>query len=67
MASKWTDIDTEIEGVRKAARNLKGDPRPLAEYVYDRASAYIGPMHEDVTVALIAAAVEATADPEASP
>lgn len=52
MASDtWRGKKTELDGVKKAAQNVD-DPRQLAEYVYDRSSAYIGPGHESMVVSL---------------
>jgi len=58
MASRWTDIDTEVEGVEKAARNLCGDNQQLAAYVYERCAAYTGGHHDRAATALIARALD---------
>ena len=62
--SKWTDIQTEVEGVEKAVRNLDGEPRQIARYIYDRASAYVGADHEGVTVALMEAGFRPDYEPQ---
>jgi len=54
----WAGLDAEIEGVRLAKRNQRGDHIALARYVYDRASAYIGTDHDKTAEALIAASLE---------
>ncbi len=35
--NKWTDLDTELQDVIKAVKNLKGSHNQVAAYVYDRA------------------------------
>ena len=56
--SRWTDLRTEIGGVRKAAQNVDTEA-DLARYVYDRSSAYVGADHESIVVQLICHALEA--------
>ena len=63
MASRWTGTEREVEGVRKAARNV-GKREQLARYIYERVSAYVGPDHEEVAVNLIFAALNALSPPE---
>jgi hypothetical protein len=58
MSDPFGDFGVEMEGVRKAARNVDTVGQ-LARYVYDRASAYVGADHETVTVQLFINALEA--------
>ena len=60
MSSHWVGIETELEGVTSAVKNLRGDHRAVSEYVYHRACAFCGAGHEFTTVALIQQALAAT-------
>lgn len=51
----------EYDGILKAWRNLKGNRRDFAHYVYDRCSAYVGPNHQLWAERMIEAAIEAVA------
>lgn len=55
-SSTWIGIARELEGVKAAVANVS-EPEVLARYLYDRISAYIGPDHERVAVALMEAAL----------
>lgn len=54
----WVGLDEEIDGVRKAVRNLEGDAAQIAAYVYDRMSDYRGAEHPSVCRLLLAEMVE---------
>lgn len=61
MGSDWAGLHVEIDGVRKAARNLKDNHRQLAAYVYERCSAFMGGEHEAIATMLIHAAIDEVA------
>jgi hypothetical protein len=57
MSSRWTDLETELAGIRAATRNLDSDPFKLAHYVYEVCAAYVGADHQGICEQLIAEAL----------
>ncbi len=49
----WIGIEAESEGLIHAWSNLRGDSAAMANYAYDRMSAYVGPSHPDVCKELL--------------